>query len=61
MVVFAWILWGLILASWGIRLIMIVCATLAFSDGREVKIQINEFTFIFKIAVFVFLTIYLFL
>ena len=60
MVIFAWILWSMILAVWGIQLILLMCAFLAFGNGKNVKLKVDVFSELFMIATFVFLTLYLF-
>lgn len=61
MVVFAWILWSLILFGWALTLIINVikiAKTLIY--GFNYRISINPYSFAVTIATFVFLCIYLF-
>lgn len=64
MLIFAWILWGLILFGWSITTILFIAAFLALNNPEksnlEVKINIKPFDFLLTIAIFVFLTIYIF-
>jgi len=62
MIIFAWILWGLILLGWSFSLALLFCAFSALRDEtKTVNFRINLFDVLLTIAIFVFLSLYLFL
>jgi len=60
MLIFAWILWSLYVLGFTTILAIWVGAMCALNDSREVHININLLSVLMNIAVFVFLSIYLF-
>ena len=61
MIVFAWILWSLYILGFTAVAAIAVASVAAINDGREVHLEINFFSLLLNIAVFVFLSLYLFL
>ena len=60
MIVFAWILWSLYILGFTMVAAMGVASIAAINDGREVHLKLNLLSVLMNIAVFVFLSIYLF-
>ena len=62
MLVFAWILWGIYVFAFFIVFATILGGCMAMNDPtKTVKIEIKPLSVLVSIAVFVFLTLYLFL
>lgn len=60
MLVFAWILWSVYILIFTIHIAMMVGCVIAINEGKEVKINFNPIEIITNIAIFVFLSIYIF-
>ncbi len=60
MIIFAWILWSLYILGFTIVTAVVVSSIAAINDSREVHININLLSVLMNVAVFVFLSIYLF-
>jgi len=62
MIVFAWILWSIYIFTFFIQFAIIIGCCFALNDPtKEVRFRINLADQLINIAVFVFLTLYLFL
>ena len=59
MVIFAWILWVLFILKITFVIAVVTGTTIAISSGKNVQLRVSEGILI-DIAVFVFLTLYLF-
>ena len=59
MVVFAWILWSIFILEFTFIAAIIVGTIIAFGQGKNVRLTVPLRIF-FDIAIFVFLTMYLF-
>lgn len=63
MKIFAWILWGLIIAVWTMKFAIIIGGICGMKDSdftyRE-PVRINIYKFAIDVAIFVFLSIYIF-
>lgn len=62
MIVFAWILWSIYILTFFIQFAIILGGCFALNDPtKEVHLRVNIIDLLINIAVFVFLTLYLFL
>ena len=59
MIVFGWILWSMFILDFTFTAAVVVGTIIAFGQGNNVRVTI-PFRIIFDIAVFIFLTMYLF-
>ena len=60
MLIFAWILWSIMVFSFVCVIVLSVAAVCAINEGRSVTLNIKPLSLLFSIAVFVFLTLYIF-
>jgi len=60
MIVFAWILWSLLIINWTVSFAVIIGKVAAINEGRRFQHQANLIHFLLHIAIFVFLSILIF-